>query len=89
MSVLLEPSLLISKGRVSVSGPPVAFMREFARRFHVLPIDADIAILATQLPLPQGDPFDRIFVATAQLHGLPLVTRDASIRDSGLIETIW
>lgn len=36
-----------------------------------------------------GDPWDRFIVATAQTLGLPLVTRDSAIRDSGLLPTIW
>lgn len=35
------------------------------------------------------DPWDRFIVATAKALSLPLVTRDAAIRDSNLIETIW
>ncbi|MEA2494004.1 MAG: hypothetical protein QOJ29_1915, partial [Thermoleophilaceae bacterium] len=35
------------------------------------------------------DPWDRFIVATAKALALPLVTRDAAIRDSNLIETIW
>jgi PIN domain nuclease of toxin-antitoxin system len=35
-----------------------------------------------------GDPADRIIVATARSHGLPLVTRDANIRRSRLVR-LW
>jgi PIN domain nuclease of toxin-antitoxin system len=87
--LLLEVSLLISKGRIVIDEPGPRFLQDFAARFHVLPIDAGIAALACELPLPHGDPFDRIFVATAKLHRLPLITRDRAIRESGVVETIW
>jgi PIN domain nuclease of toxin-antitoxin system len=35
------------------------------------------------------DPWDRFIVATAQTLHVPLVTKDAPIQRSGLIETIW
>ena len=87
--LLFETAMLVSKGRVEINEPLSIFMRDFSLRFLPLPVDADIAALAVELPLPQGDPFDRIFVATARRHNLPLVTRDRSIRDSGLVHTIW
>jgi len=41
------------------------------------------------LNLPQSDPFDRIIVASAQHHALPLLTRDQNISDSGLVKVVW
>jgi PIN domain nuclease of toxin-antitoxin system len=41
------------------------------------------------LDLPQGDPFDRIIVASAIYHKLPLLTRDKNISSSGLVRTVW
>jgi PIN domain nuclease of toxin-antitoxin system len=87
--LLFELSLLVSRGRVTINGPLSPFLRDFASNFHVLPVDPGIAALAVELPLPQADPFDRIFVATASRHKLPFVTRDRAIRESGLVETVW
>ena len=87
--LLLELSMLISKGRVTVDTDPKAFLRDFALRFRVLSIDGEIAATAMDLPLTHGDPFDRVFVATALRHQLPLVTRDRTIRDSGIVDVIW
>lgn len=36
-----------------------------------------------------GDSADRIIVATALHLGVPLVTKDRKIIDSGLVPTIW
>ena len=87
--VLFELGLLVSKKRVEITEPLEQFLHDFSNRFRILPVDARIAALAIELPLPQADPFDRIFVAAAARHKLPLVTRDQQIRDSGIVETIW
>ena len=35
------------------------------------------------------DPFDALICASAQTAGLPLITRDAEIRGSGVVKVIW
>jgi PIN domain nuclease of toxin-antitoxin system len=35
------------------------------------------------------DPFDGLIVAAADGLGLPLLTRDAAIRESGTVEVVW
>ena len=84
-----EVALFIRKGKVAIEGDLTTFLRDFAARFTVLPLDSEVASQAIDLPLPQGDPFDRVFVATALRHKLPLVTRDRQIRDANIVETIW
>ncbi len=39
--------------------------------------------------LPFKDPFDCLIAGTAIRLGLPLITRDRTITDSGLVETLW
>ena len=54
------------------------------------PIDEDIVDATTAIPRDLlADPWDRFIVATAKVLGIALVTRDAAIRDSGLVPTIW
>lgn len=65
-------------------------LREFELRFVVLPITADIALQAFELPTSYPkDPADRIIGATAVVNGLTLVTADRAIRESGAVPTIW
>jgi PIN domain nuclease of toxin-antitoxin system len=52
-------------------------------------IASEIAAMAIDLELPHGDPFDRIIVASARHHKLPLVTRDRNISASGLVRVVW
>lgn len=39
--------------------------------------------------LPFLDPFDCLITGTALRLGIPLITKDQAIVDSGLVETIW
>jgi PIN domain nuclease of toxin-antitoxin system len=48
---------------------------------RLLELTPEIAVESTQLPPPfHKDPADQIIVATARIHGVPLVTCDAKIR---------
>jgi PIN domain nuclease of toxin-antitoxin system len=46
-------------------------------------------ILASHRLTMIPDIFDRLIVTEAEQRGLPLLTRDSVIRESGLVETIW
>jgi PIN domain nuclease of toxin-antitoxin system len=39
--------------------------------------------------LPFGDPFDCLIAGTALRLGVPLITKDSAISESGLVETVW
>jgi len=54
-----------------------------------IPITLTAAINAPSLPLPHGDPHDRLIVATALELGVPLITKDGNITDSGIVPVIW
>jgi PIN domain nuclease of toxin-antitoxin system len=86
---LQEIGLLIHIGRISFNGSPATVLGRLLDFVTVLPISLDIAICAPALPLSQGDQFDRVITATAKIHHLSLITRDANITDSSVISTIW
>lgn len=86
---LLEVAMLAAKGRVSFSASSRDYLRGLQAIYPALPINAEIAALALDLELPSGDPFDRVIVATAIHHRLPLATRDRAIVNAALVETIW
>ena len=61
--------------------------RDVARvlnRVHVWPIDLDVARTSVHLDF-EGDPADGIIAATSIVHGVPLVTRDRTIRRSKIV----
>lgn len=57
-------------------------------RAESLDIDADDAIWAGSLVWAHHDPFDRMLVAQAMRHNLPVATSDRTIIDAGVIPTI-
>ncbi len=86
---LQEIGLLLHIGRLSFRGSPASVLSSLLHYVTVLPITLDIALSAPALALPHGDQFDRIITATAKIHRLPLVTKDANITDSNIVPVIW
>lgn len=86
---LQEIGLLLHTGRITFTGSAATVLGHLLGYVTVLPITLEIAIAAPALSLPHGDQFDRIIAATAKIHRLPLVTKDANITDSGVVPTIW
>lgn len=86
---LLEIAMLAKKGRIELSVSAEEYLRAIQWNYPLLTITSEIASLAVDLDLPQGDPFDRTIVASAIYHKLPLLTRDKNISASGLVRTVW
>lgn len=86
---LFEIAMLAKKGRIILSVPVEEYLRVIQRNYPLLTITSEIASMAVDLDLPQGDPFDRIIVASALHHKLPVLTRDKNISASGLVRTVW
>lgn len=86
---LQEVGLLLHGGRISFSGSPATVLGSLLQYVTVLPISLEIALAAPGLPLPHGDQFDRIIAATARIHRIPLLTKDANITDAGVVTTVW
>jgi PIN domain nuclease of toxin-antitoxin system len=87
---LWELTALIARGRIQTYGTVEASVRLLAEGVTIRPLTAEIAALATQFPddYPR-DPADRLIGATARAEGLALITRDARVRNSPLLKTIW
>jgi len=86
---LQEIGLLLHSGRIAFKGSAATILGGMLNYVTVLPITLEIAIVAPELALPHADQFDRIITATAKIHRLPLITRDANICASSEIATIW
>lgn len=86
---LLEIAFLVKKSRVFLDIPLQEFLSRIEDDFLVIPLNADAATHALDLPLKQADPFDRVIVATALCRKVPLLTKDRKITKSALVPVIW
>ena len=87
---LWELARLAENGRIQISASVESFVRETVARVIVKPITPEIAALAVRLPATfPRDPSDRLIASTAMIEGAPLVTADARIRRTKVVQTIW
>lgn len=78
-----EVAKLVEKGRLTLPCAVDAWLDQaFAYPgMQLLPLTPAVAVASTQLPQPfHRDPADQIIVATARVHGCPLITMDTLIR---------
>src|ERR1700678_2479655 len=87
---LREIAWLAQSGRIVVAGSVESFVRQLVARVILRPITPEIAALSVRLPhqFPK-DPADSLIAATAMIEGMRLVTADAAIRRSKVVETVW
>jgi PIN domain nuclease of toxin-antitoxin system len=86
---LLEIAMLAKRDRIKLAVSAKEYLRGIQRNYPPLPISSEIAAMAMDLDLPHADPFDRIIVATARHHELPLLTRDKNLSASGVVRVVW
>jgi PIN domain nuclease of toxin-antitoxin system len=82
---LWEAQMLHSKKRLELPLPFSEWLTRAteSRVLTVLPLDRDVVVALDTLPARfHGDPADRLIVATARTHSIPLATRDRAIRGS-------
>jgi PIN domain nuclease of toxin-antitoxin system len=82
---LWEAQMAVARGRLRLLDPFEVWLRAAAapESIEIVPIDIRVALALNGLPasLP-NDPADRLIVATARAHALPLATHDGLIRRS-------
>ena len=73
-----EIAIKHAKGTLRLSQPPERLVPAARQRygFHSLPVDEASALHVAKLPLLHADPFDRMLVSQAIVHGLTIVTPD-------------
>ncbi len=87
-----EVHMLVAKGRLSMGVAPDIWVSRCEKLsfLNFQPVNNDIARLSvTACADMHGDPADRLIAATALYLGAPVVTRDAKIRNSGIVPCIW
>ncbi len=87
---LFEVGQLEERGRVRLGVPFERWcdLVEEAPALIVLPLERSHVSEARALPILH-DPFDRLIAGTAVAAGLPLITRDARIAESGRVRIVW
>jgi PIN domain nuclease of toxin-antitoxin system len=88
--VIWECSILARGSRINLRRPVRAFFDDLFTNpaFQPLDLTAEQIFVADELRFTK-DPFDALICAAASVLGLPLLTRDASIRSAGVIKVIW
>lgn len=89
-AVMWECSLLARVARINLRRSTRAFFDDLFSNPAYQPLDLtpEQVFLADELRFTR-DPFDALIVSAAQTAGLPLVTRDGAIRESGTVRVIW
>lgn len=88
---LWEAQRLVGKGRITLVEPFAQWIAAIAAPdvVQLLPLDVDVVSELHALPESfRGDPVDRLIVATARVHALPLATHDKGIRRSRSVR-LW
>jgi len=88
---LWEIQVLHAKRRFELPLPFAEWLARAAddRVISVLPLSIEVVFALDTLPASfHGDPADRLIVATARAHAMPLATHDAAIRRSRAAK-IW
>jgi PIN domain nuclease of toxin-antitoxin system len=89
-AVIWECGLLARAVRVNLRRPLRDFVGDLFTNPAYQPLDLSVeeVLDADDLRFTR-DPFDALICAAARRLSLPLLTRDAAIRESGLVEVLW
>ena len=89
-TVLEEVMLLSEIGKIHIPLPFREFVISLAQADNIdLGVNDTAVLLEAASFMSVRDPYDRMIIAQARVAGLPLITGDARIQESGLVRTIW
>ena len=86
--VLLECMYVCEKKRVSFDFQDVIHKLEGTFNYPIYPLDEEVILQCPSLR-QVVEMHDRIIVATARLLNAKLITKDANIVGSNVVETVW
>lgn len=81
--VLWELSKLVQIGRIEMDLHDAEVVRALSR-IHTWPLSLEVCRAIHDLDF-ESDPADELIAATSLVHGVPLVTRDATIAGSEIV----
>lgn len=87
-----ELAMLVARGRLGLAFDVEEWIEKSLRqpRARLLDLSPKISVLATRLEgTPPRDPVDRLLIATAKIHGIPMITKDAEITGYPYVSTVW
>ncbi len=87
-----EIAMLLDRGRLALTMDIDEWLATVSSIEHLsfVPIDVSLGVQSVRLPGEfHPDPADRIIVALARHHSVPLVTADRKILDYKHVKTIW
>ena len=86
-----EIALLVKRERLNLPLAAKEFIERALKQHNIeeLLIDRSILLRAASLPDIHNDPFDRMIIASALIHNMPIITKDAKIQKYPGITTVW
>ena len=89
-AVIWETSILARIGRINLRRPARDFFEDLFSNpaYHGVDLTPAQIYVADDLRFTR-DPFDGLITAAAVALNLPLITRDATIRGSGVVRVMW
>lgn len=87
-----ELAWLAAMGRIATRGGIDAWLRRISLEVRTLGLTPSVAAIAATLPDTfSADPADRLIFATAMDHGIPIVSKDGSMREHAAlaVQVIW
>lgn len=87
-----EIAMLVQHERLVLGTDIESWLQTVAqiKEIRFVPVDNIVALRSNSLPdVFHKDPADRIIVATARVHSVPLISADERIRNYKHVRTIW
>lgn len=89
-SVLEEMMFLSEAGKIRIPLPFRDLVVSLAQADNFdLGVNDTSVLLEAATFMSIRDPYDRLIMAQARVTGLPLITGDEKIQESGLVRTVW
>lgn len=81
-----EIAIKAQKGKLTLPLPADEWWKNAAghHSLNIVQVSDDVLLRSVSLPRIHSDPADRIIIATALLHGLPVITADSRFAEYGV-----